>query len=97
MLCPSWVLHNPILLGTAMWLFVSGYIRAYPWLQEWYDERLRWDPRQIPLTDVVVEAKKLWRPEFASINGWVMLIEGKKHHPEWILHGKSFVLLLRIK
>ncbi|KAK2163529.1 hypothetical protein LSH36_78g04014 [Paralvinella palmiformis] len=36
---------------------------------EWRDERLKWDSKAIPLTDVVVEASKLWRPEFASING----------------------------
>jgi hypothetical protein len=38
-------------------------------IQEWYDERLRWDPMELPLTEIVVESKKLWRPEFASING----------------------------
>lgn len=39
--------------------------------QDWHDERLKWNQDEIPLKDVVVEAKKLWRPEFASINGQV--------------------------
>ncbi len=41
--------------------------------QEWYDERLQWDRTRIPLFDVVVEARYLWRPEFASINGYTWL------------------------
>ena len=38
-------------------------------VKDWVDERLRWDENEIPLKDVVVEAKHIWKPEFASING----------------------------
>ena len=38
-------------------------------LQEWTDERLRWNLTRFPMRDIIVEARKLWRPEFAAING----------------------------
>ena len=38
-------------------------------LQEWMDERLTWKPEEFNLTEIVVEAKRLWVPEFAVING----------------------------
>ena len=41
-------------------------------MQEWYDERLRWDVADISLNDVSVQAKDLWLPEFASINGYAI-------------------------
>ncbi len=37
--------------------------------QEWTDERLVWDVYEYNLGEIVVEAKKLWVPEFAVING----------------------------
>jgi hypothetical protein len=34
------------------------------------DERLRWDPEDHNgLREIFIEAGKLWRPEFAVING----------------------------
>ena len=44
-------------------------------LQDWKDERLQWDEREIPLKDVVIEARHLWRPEFAAINGCVVPVQ----------------------
>ena len=38
-------------------------------LQEWTDERLVWSEEQYNLGELVVEARKLWVPEFAIING----------------------------
>ncbi|KAI0230878.1 Neuronal acetylcholine receptor subunit non-alpha-3 [Lamellibrachia satsuma] len=36
---------------------------------EWTDERLRWQPEVFGVTEVALEAKRLWVPEFAVING----------------------------
>ncbi|ELU15277.1 hypothetical protein CAPTEDRAFT_152663 [Capitella teleta] len=37
---------------------------------EWMDERLRWSPEDHnDLKEIFIEAEKLWRPEFAVING----------------------------
>ena len=39
--------------------------------QEWVDERLRWHPAGYGnLYEVIVEARGLWKPEFAAINGY---------------------------
>ena len=38
-------------------------------LQEWTDERLRWKPDDYNLNEIVIEARMLWVPEFAVING----------------------------
>ena len=39
-------------------------------LQKWTDERLQWVPQEHNnLTEIFIEAKGLWRPEFAVING----------------------------
>ena len=39
----------------------------------WRDERLQWEPIEYNnLTELIVEARRLWRPEFAVINGYVM-------------------------
>ena len=39
-------------------------------LQEWRDERLTWIPfEHNNMSEVIVEAKGIWRPEFAVING----------------------------
>ena len=37
--------------------------------QEWTDERLRWDPEISRLDEIILDGKRLWRPEFAIING----------------------------
>ena len=37
--------------------------------QEWTDERLTWDPKRYNQTELVIEARHLWVPEFAVING----------------------------
>ena len=38
--------------------------------QEWTDERLTWDPEEYGnLRELIVEARGLWKPEFAAING----------------------------
>ena len=37
--------------------------------QEWNDERLTWNENDYHITELVVEARKLWVPEFAIING----------------------------
>ena len=37
----------------------------------WTDERLQWEPEDYNnLTELIVEARRLWRPEFAVINGY---------------------------
>ena len=41
----------------------------FSFFQEWVDERLVWNYTDFNLNEVVVEAKKLWVPEFAVING----------------------------
>ena len=42
-------------------------------IQMWRDERLQWEPTEYNnLTELIVEAKRLWRPEFAVINGYVV-------------------------
>jgi hypothetical protein len=39
-------------------------------LQEWTDERLTWSQHEHNnMSEVIVEAKGIWRPEFAVING----------------------------
>ncbi len=39
-------------------------------IQEWVDERLTWNPRENGnLNELIVEAGRVWRPEFAAING----------------------------
>ena len=39
-------------------------------IQEWTDERLIWDPEEHnSMTEIIIEGKTLWRPEFAVING----------------------------
>ena len=47
------------------------FVRTYASLfQQWDDERLRWSPRKHnDMSNLVLEANKLWRPEFAVING----------------------------
>ena len=42
-------------------------------LQEWTDERLTWDPQKYSnLSDIVVSAGRIWLPELAVINGYVL-------------------------
>jgi hypothetical protein len=42
--------------------------------QEWSDERLIWNPKDYSdIKDVVVRADRLWIPELAIINGWVIV------------------------
>ncbi|KAI0242977.1 Neuronal acetylcholine receptor subunit alpha-4, partial [Lamellibrachia satsuma] len=37
---------------------------------QWEDERLRWEPYKYNnLTEITIEAKRLWQPEFVVING----------------------------
>jgi len=39
-------------------------------VQEWMDERLSWIPAlHNNMTEIIVEARKLWKPELAVING----------------------------
>lgn len=41
--------------------------------QEWTDDRLVWDPEKFGnLTDIIVKADKLWLPELALMNGYVV-------------------------
>ena len=41
-------------------------------LQEWIDQRLTWTPERFGgMRVLIVEAERLWRPEFAVINGQV--------------------------
>ena len=41
--------------------------------QKWVDERLTWDPADYNnLTHIIVEANRMWKPEFAIINGCVL-------------------------
>ena len=43
--------------------------------QEWMDERLSWVPElHNNMTEIIVEARKLWKPELAVINGSVASI-----------------------
>jgi len=38
--------------------------------QEWTDERLSWTPAlHNNMTEIIVEARELWKPELAVING----------------------------
>ena len=38
--------------------------------QEWIDQRLTWTPERFGgMRVLIVEAERLWRPEFAVING----------------------------
>jgi hypothetical protein len=37
--------------------------------KEWEDERLKWKKSDFNLNEVVIEAKNIWVPEFAIING----------------------------
>jgi len=42
-------------------------------LQEWQDERLTWNPMDFGnLTDIIVRNDKLWLPELAVMNGFVI-------------------------
>jgi len=42
-------------------------------LQEWQDERLTWNPADFGnVTDIIVRADKLWLPELAVMNGFVL-------------------------
>ena len=44
-------------------------------LQEWQDERLTWNPVDFGnLTDIIVRADKLWLPELAVMNGFVVAV-----------------------
>jgi len=38
-------------------------------VKDWVDERLVWDDTISELQDIVVHSGKIWRPEFAVING----------------------------
>ncbi len=39
-------------------------------LQEWFDERLSWDPAKYNnVSDIVLSASRIWLPELAIING----------------------------
>jgi len=41
-------------------------------MQEWMDERLSWTPnKHNNMTEIIVEARKLWKPELAVINGYL--------------------------
>jgi len=41
-------------------------------VQEWTDERLTWDPKEFGnLTNIIVNADRLWLPELAVMNGCV--------------------------
>ena len=49
---------------------VQSDVRIVVMLQEWYDERLTWVPEEHNgMKEVIIEAERLWRPEFAVING----------------------------
>jgi len=44
-------------------------------LQEWQDERLTWNPEDFGnVTDIIVRADKLWLPELAVMNGFVIIV-----------------------
>ena len=48
--------------------------------QEWVDERLQWEPEKFGnLSDIIVKADKLWLPELAVMNGWVLHYAGRCH------------------
>ena len=43
--------------------------------QEWKDERLTWDPQNYNnIQDIVVRADRVWTPELAIINGYVLSV-----------------------
>ena len=51
-------------------LYKMTYIIQTFVFQEWQDERLVWNPEEHNnLTEVIIESRSLWRPEFAVING----------------------------
>lgn len=48
-------------------------------LQEWTDERLTWNPEEHNgMSEIIIEAKALWKPEFAVINGLVTDWNGER-------------------
>ena len=54
-----------------IYIYIYNIYALFP-LQQWVDERLRWEPPvHGNLTELIVEARGLWRPEFAAINGLV--------------------------
>ena len=39
--------------------------------QDWQDERLTWNDNVSTLTEIVLDGKAIWKPEFAVINGLI--------------------------
>ncbi|KAK2175745.1 hypothetical protein NP493_711g03120 [Ridgeia piscesae] len=57
---------------------------------QWVDERLRWDPREYNnLTQITIEAKHLWQPEFVVINGAERVYKRYGHFRAILSHDGS--------
>ncbi|CAD5125518.1 DgyrCDS13725 [Dimorphilus gyrociliatus] len=60
-------------------------------MKEWIDERLIWEASEHNnLTELIIEARKLWRPEFAVINGAERIYEDYNAFRAVISH-KGFI------
>ena len=42
---------------------------------DWFDERLTWDHEISMLDELVINSRHIWKPEFAVINGSVLVDE----------------------
>ena len=45
--------------------------------QDWQDERLTWNDNVSTLTEIVLDGKAIWKPEFAVINGLISFSDNR--------------------